>query len=246
MEHAQCVLGNHELNILRHADGCESPKEGNRWIFFRTLPLALERDDLRVVHACWDDRHIETLRAVRDESVTDASERWAQEQTERMARAPWYAQATEEEASLREIVADPDARPPMLSALAKRRVMEQNDHPVKVFTSGKEEVADRPFFAGGRWRFERRSTWWDHYEHGPMVVVGHYWRPHDSQSFEHKGPSIFEGTDPRAPLGKGHVMCVDYAVGYRAHERALGLEQNAFLAAYRWPEQQLVFSDHPQ
>jgi hypothetical protein len=73
---AQCVLGNHDLNIL-----LEDKKLENEWFFndeltdeqrqtlgqrlatpedqqrirnfFATLPLALERRDLRVVHACW-------------------------------------------------------------------------------------------------------------------------------------------------------------------------------------------------
>lgn len=74
---AQCVLGNHELNLL-----LDSRKEGNGWFYpehedhdqqhghfldipkpddagrqqilawLTQLPLALERDDLRVVHAC--------------------------------------------------------------------------------------------------------------------------------------------------------------------------------------------------
>ena len=30
--------------------------------FFRTLPVVLEHDALRVVHACWDDRAVEVLR----------------------------------------------------------------------------------------------------------------------------------------------------------------------------------------
>lgn len=77
-QNALCVLGNHELNILRGSGKC-----GNRWFldpshseqqpkgefahsapmegpassevleFFATLPLALERPDLRVVHAAW-------------------------------------------------------------------------------------------------------------------------------------------------------------------------------------------------
>lgn len=72
---AQCVLGNHELNILRG----EEHKEGNGWFFghvepkfktsvaataeqrerfhafFDAMPLALAREDLRVVHAAWND-----------------------------------------------------------------------------------------------------------------------------------------------------------------------------------------------
>lgn len=69
---AQCVLGNHELNLLRDVE-----KHGNSWYvnpsrkldhpakrvkaeqkdgireFLSRLPLALERKNLRVVHACW-------------------------------------------------------------------------------------------------------------------------------------------------------------------------------------------------
>lgn len=74
---AQCILGNHELNLIRG-----ERKEGNGWFWpededhdrveghflsaasstssqrqvflpwFETLPVALERPDLRVVHAC--------------------------------------------------------------------------------------------------------------------------------------------------------------------------------------------------
>lgn len=84
---AQCVLGNHELNLV-----VNSRKEGNGWFYeahedhdhvdghfldvprasgsqrqafaewFGTLPLALERDDLRVVHACWHQASIDALR----------------------------------------------------------------------------------------------------------------------------------------------------------------------------------------
>ena len=78
---ALCVLGNHDFNIL-----IDHNKPENKWfyseeflakdgsvvpqvladdsirhrvrVFFRTLPIALERDDLRVVHACWDTEMI--------------------------------------------------------------------------------------------------------------------------------------------------------------------------------------------
>ena len=79
---AQCILGNHDLNILlglhKHdnpwfygkefhtndgsllpqvlADDATREKVTN---FFRTLPLALEREGLRVVHAFWDQEMIE-------------------------------------------------------------------------------------------------------------------------------------------------------------------------------------------
>ena len=80
---AQCVLGNHELNLL-----IESKREGNGWFFgspheddekpfnsnaisaaekdwiiqfLNTLPLALESEKLRIVHACWDQASIDAL-----------------------------------------------------------------------------------------------------------------------------------------------------------------------------------------
>jgi hypothetical protein len=83
-ELAQCVLGNHELNLLR-----ETRKEGNGWYyddnhdhrngkflesraleaakrpaiveFLSSLPIALERADLRLVHAAWHAASIECL-----------------------------------------------------------------------------------------------------------------------------------------------------------------------------------------
>ena len=83
-ERAQCVLGNHDLNILLKRE-----KRENKWFYgkeffhdekvvpqvladqeirervlslFLTLPIALEREDFRVVHACWDDEMIKIAR----------------------------------------------------------------------------------------------------------------------------------------------------------------------------------------
>jgi hypothetical protein len=96
---AQCVLGNHELNLL-----LDERKHGNRWFYgerealddsgrvvpqaladeevkgltlelFRRLPLVLERADLRVVHACWHAGMVERARQAGEE-VTDLFHRW--------------------------------------------------------------------------------------------------------------------------------------------------------------------------
>ena len=90
---ALCVMGNHEFNALAYAtlkeggdpesdEGyCRSHKKSNQeqhgaflalcqdvrdeWLqWFRTLPLWLDLDDVRVVHACW---HKESMRAVMNE-----------------------------------------------------------------------------------------------------------------------------------------------------------------------------------
>ena len=82
--HASCILGNHEMNAmlgkkrtynrwLGHHEGMSGPLEqapqaspptrsAKILDFFRTLPVVLEHDALRVVHACWDDRAVEVLR----------------------------------------------------------------------------------------------------------------------------------------------------------------------------------------
>jgi hypothetical protein len=88
---ALAVMGNHELNALayhtedRESPGkylrphCEknekqhretleqlNPKELRSYLeWFRTLPMWLALDGLRVVHACWDDQEITTIEQAR-------------------------------------------------------------------------------------------------------------------------------------------------------------------------------------
>lgn len=90
---ALAVMGNHELNALAfHTEVQESPGEYLRphsdknvhqhrqtveqlkpeelWNYldwFRTLPMWLELDGLRVVHACWDERDVNEIRLVMNE-----------------------------------------------------------------------------------------------------------------------------------------------------------------------------------
>ena len=86
--HALAVMGNHEFNALAfHTEHKgeplrphnpknikqhqaflnefgDKPEEKQRLLdFFLELPLWLELDGLRVVHACWDDRHIAWTKA---------------------------------------------------------------------------------------------------------------------------------------------------------------------------------------
>ena len=87
---AHCVMGNHEFNALAYAtlkvdgdpdseDGyCRSHKKRNqeqhaaflklspevrsKWLdWFRTLPLWLELDDVRVIHACWHEPSMDKI-----------------------------------------------------------------------------------------------------------------------------------------------------------------------------------------
>jgi len=89
--HTLVVMGNHELNAL--AFHTEEPKESERYLrkrntknirqhgqtilqlgdkelanaieWFRTLPMWLDLDGLRVVHACWDERAMKQIAEAR-------------------------------------------------------------------------------------------------------------------------------------------------------------------------------------
>lgn len=220
---AQCVLGNHDLNIL-----LEHRKQDNKWFFgeefldeqgqivpqkladdgtrrqvlrfFASLPLALERKDVRVMHACWDEDAISLAR-----------------------RATDVVAFYECHYELIEItVADRND----LDELDKG-LEHQNRNPVKLITSGPEERAEAPINSGGKIRHERRVFWWNDYRAGPLCVFGHYSLPDDQSR------------------GNESTFCVDFGVGKRWKERREG-EVDRFqwkLAAMRFPEKIVVFDD---
>jgi hypothetical protein len=235
---AQCVLGNHELNIL-----LDRRKDDNGWFFhhrpaparpevraneqartmirdfFRTLPLALERPDIRVVHACWDDEMIAAAR--RSASVEQLhGEEKAKVKADIQARG----------------VTDPSAT----------KLLHQNKNAVKLLTSGPEEKAAEPFEAMGKMRHERRVAWWHAYP-GPLCVFGHYWRI--MLPWEVDNDRLFTDVPLNATLGRGDAMCVDYSVGKRFMERRERGFTGAFharLAALRLPERVLIFDNAEQ
>ena len=164
---AQCILGNHELNLMRG-----SRKRGNLWFwgetetirkgeggawpqalftsaaermatlaFLASLPLALEREDVAVVHAAWQPGSIERLRASRANDAAAAMGEFEEEvaRSIRRRRLDRASQRGRDEIGL----------------------LEQNGNPVKVATSGLEGYAPRPFFASGRWRTLERIRWWE-------------------------------------------------------------------------------------
>lgn len=217
---AQCVLGNHDLNIL-----LGHRKHDNNWFFgeehtedgiivpqaladesirqrvlkfFGTLPIALERNDLRVVHACWHDDMIDIARESGDVVVL-------------------YDQHHELiEGSFPDLDLDD----------IDRDLEHQNKNPVKLLSSGPEVRTDAPIHSAGKIRHERRVQWWNDYR-GPFCVFGHY--------------SILDGL----PRGNDSTFCVDYGVGKRWMERRAG-RIDGFklnLAALRWPEWVVVFDE---
>lgn len=225
--------------------------------FLATLPVALVRHDLRVVHACWDEAALGWLPEEGDLAVL------ADEAEERVLRdlesRGWLAQAERERqhfAGLR----DPDVIPDrMLPAVQKVAEAEQMLNPFRVLTSGREVPIGLSdvFYVGGKWRFVTRSRWWDHYEDPAAVVVGHYWR---RRANDVPGkPDLWDPVDRFGWAGpRRNVFCVDYSVGRRFVERwrdapsPLGggpaRADRAFdggLAALRWPERELIFDDWP-
>jgi hypothetical protein len=222
---AQCVLGNHDLNIL-----LDQEKHDNHWFFgekwsldasdeptpavfadenvrqtvttfFKSLPVALERDDLRVVHACWDDEMVDLVRNATD--VVALHDQYADEFRARHGTDKLGKQ-------------DPE------------RLEKQNGNPVKVLTSGKERHTDKPHVASGKLRYEERVHWWEQSASGPFCVFGHY-----SLSKENRKP--FSG-----------AFCVDFAVAGRWKERQEKDFNGNFtgrLAALRWPEREIVFDN---
>jgi hypothetical protein len=269
---AAAVLGNHEINLLR-----EDAKDGSGWFFdarmardqdkyapfhrpttqqrcdivtfLSALPIGLERPDLRVVHAAWQDAQIEAARRLPMGAVRDEYDRW-----ERVAEQ--QAQDTELAARMeRELVAwehgleNSQRQPPFLHAHAEHEANKQMLNPLKVLTSGVEQRGTVPFFSGGKWRFAERMPWWDTYADLIPVVVGHYWRRVHKiyRGAVGKGDvDLFECTHPFAWHGqRGNVFCVDFSAGGRWAERKAGtaVGHDFKLAALRWPERILQFDD---
>ncbi|HEV7777187.1 MAG TPA: metallophosphoesterase [Luteibacter sp.] len=265
---AQCVLGNHELNILRG-----SCKEGNGWYFtenhdqaegkflasrdaddemrsrylafFQSLPLALEGLGLRVVHACW---HAEAVDRVRNAGSADTAALFDSFETESEAKLEGngtLAKAEQEKEAYRQPMRDPDYPMPMLPALAAVDEAHQMANPIRVLTSGVERVGKAPFYSSGKWRMVERVAWWNEYDSPVPTVMGHYWRwpvPVDRKSFGKGGPDLFDGAPFDQGLGAhGNVYCIDYSVGRRFQERIKGDGFQTRLGALRWPERELVF-----
>ncbi len=247
---AQCVVGNHELNLLRG-----ERKHGNHWFyrdddaehlqrfgpcvmatrgqqeafldFFASLPLALERSDLRVVHAAWHEPSVERCRdASGDVLAAYRHFEAALSRSEEGARlkAAHDAQRVQQQGVLRSI-----DTPPLLADIAAYEAYYQTGNPVRVLTSGLEQATRAVFHAGGRWRFVERVPWWRDYDAPQTVVFGHYWRwwhPASHASYNKGEPNLFIDTAAcgwhNNAWGREFACCVDYSVGARFKERQEG------------------------
>lgn len=267
---AQCLLGNHELNVL-----ADDRKEGNGWFFaedhdiaadkFLTaaragdadraairdfigrLPVVLERPDLRLVHAAWDKAALMLLRGCRapTRDIRDAYD----DRAKAVAKEGGLdGRAAADKARYGALLKDPDRPPPLLDSLGRLDVFEQMANPLRITTSGPETLASAPFFAAGKWRMVDRVRWWDQYHAAVPVVIGHYWRwpaPGLREAFTRGEKDLFDGTGMDGWLGRQrNVYCVDFGVGARYKERARGATRFATrLGALRWPEREIVTDD---
>ena len=239
---AQCVLGNHELNVM-----LGERKHGNAWFygadeevldrsgrlvpmspageptrafclgFFLRLPLALERPDVRIVHACW---HPEMIAVARTKTNTLR----LYEHFHTRIKEQMHAQGMEDK--------------------VERELWQQNRNPVKVLTSGLEQRTAVPYEASGKVRYEERVEWWKDYQDPAWCVFGHYGRV--LLPGEHAPGALFEETRWYEPLGNGRALCIDYSAAKRWKERLTGNTIGPFrtrLAAWRHPENKLLFDD---
>lgn len=270
---AVAVLGNHEINLLR-----EDAKDGSGWFFdtrmardhdkyapfnrptqqqrhdivafLSSLPIGLERPDLRVIHAAWQGEQIEAARRLPLGSVRAEYDRWEQAAVQQ-ARETALAERMERELDAWEHGLENSLhQPPFLHAHAEHEANKQMLNPLKVLTSGVEQPGTVPFFSGGKWRFAERMAWWDSYTDPTPVVVGHYWRrvhPIDRTAVGKGDIDLFDSTHPFAWHGQqGNVFCVDFSAGGRWLERKSSgatVGHDFKLAALRWPERTLQFDD---
>lgn len=268
---AQCVLGNHELNIL-----LARPMHGNGWMiqpnpkekggdlhsriatdaekqryrdFFEQLPVVLENPALRIVHACWNQTAIDQIRARSKLSAKvlyqDAEARY-QEYLQQDALAERLA---EELAAHGRSLRIADKQPRLLTAIAEKERLEQEMNPLRTVTTSSMVVAKQPFFGGGKWRMAERDAWWENYTDEKTVVIGHFWRQFSRFSDRISGVfgrDLFDGIEPHAWMGKrNNVYCVDYSVGQRHLERKNASADDYYgkLAALRMPERVVMHDD---
>lgn len=267
---AFAILGNHEINLLTH-----DIKDGSGWFFDERherdlkyyapfqrspaderarvlsflggLPIALYRDDIRIVHAAWTAPAIEAIRSIAAGSIVEHFQAWNRKAQALAVSRGLYDRYMDEKTRWAEELEDEHAGLPFLHAIAEYEATQQTVNPLKVLTSGVEQKASRAFFSGNRWRFSDRTTWWDDYQDAIPVVVGHYWRLFDAPAdmVIPRYSELFQGVPSAAWHGaRRNVFCVDFSVGARWRDRRAGRpisESRYKLAALQWPENRLVF-----
>jgi hypothetical protein len=139
---AQAVLGNHEINLLMgdvkdgsgwffderferdqkdYAPFRRTPPEQRKQVsdFLRGLPIALQRDDIRVVHAAWTTPTIEAITAVSLGNVVEQFHIW-DNMAQSMAEASGlYQRYIDEKSQWARELDDEHSPPPFLHSIAE-------------------------------------------------------------------------------------------------------------------------------
>ena len=250
---ALCLMGNHELNLVEWRRGRTRPKHSNNrtvadvqaraaaWAsildFFERLPIALELDTLRVVHAVWHPRCVAALEgALREPPARSFADRW---QPLIRLHAPYF------EGRLR-------------PGVSNERFEDQHDTPLEILLKGYESAAPQPFIDNdGRERDRIRAEWWKpEHEDIPKdrrVIFGHYWNMPPIAGYHHEfvpphpsgHPELrdwFDANHRRVPADgwvavpdSVNAVCIDYNGVTRAGARAC-------VGAYRHPEAHVVWA----
>lgn len=268
---AQCVLGNHELNILSGRYG-----HGNGWLldapdgtpaetyesrradesrrsdylrFMAEQPLALENEQLRVVHACWHEPSVEALRVGGPTSdLTARSRAFDHATVARLADDEVLQSALAAERFGFDPLAAADVgQSAVAPAHAAAELARQHGNPLRILTEGRARPTTTTYFGAGRWRTTERIPWWNTYREPQPVVIGHFWRAFSTTPGDRYGvfgQDVLAGVAPHDWMGLRHnVYCVDYSVGKRHLERSDRVANDGKLAALRFPEWQVVHDD---
>ena len=213
---AQCVLGNHELNLMLgkrkanngwffgHKDGGlvvvkDKAVRDELLAFFQSLPLALVREDARIVHACWQPDMIDMATTANDTIEFYEFHAFGTRLglAQRADLKPW-----------------------------QREMRLQNLNPVKVLTSGLEVQAKSSVEIDGKKRLLERYPWWQDYEDAEFCFFGHYSLPF------------------RIPRDASRAICVDYGLSKRWVGSKKQFPHDEYrLGAYRYPEHFVVFDN---
>ena len=189
------------------------------------------------MHAAWSDGAVERvskltgsldwLQRAEDERVENTSDsiREASEKAERkLGRVLYRQDFVWDAASLK-----------LAPAIGAYDVLLANHNPIRYLTFGPAYPAERPSWAGGKWRFSYRSHWWAQYT-GPAVLFGHYWRRWQPAGATPTGwaqTSFFPGATPSSMPEAESAFCVDFCVGGRPKERYSGAKAPFSLTACR-------------
>jgi hypothetical protein len=255
---AVCLLGNHEYNLVGHAQGHIEPKASNKKTIeqfarypkrsqavldtFRLLPTAIELPALRIIHAVWHlgcySRVAKVIGHVPGEHANEIADTfdWLQAHV---------------------VVASPFTETGLICALPAEGVPPTDDTAHEILIKGYEAKADAPFLdSEKKERTLIRVTWWDRERpeipSDKRTVFGHYWNlpPIDGvDTFVPPYPSgtatlgAWQAEHAERVIGLGSAkvpddvkhVCVDYNGVKTATDRAC-------VGAYRWPEAEVVWA----